>query len=65
MATRHSRRRQGGAMSVLHPLALEAEAADAREIYLGVMADNVGARSLYDHAGFVTVHEAVSPELLK
>jgi ribosomal protein S18 acetylase RimI-like enzyme len=57
MATMPSMRRRSGAQTVLHQLAVEADAAGASQMYLGVMADNGGAQALYTRAGFRTAHE--------
>jgi GNAT superfamily N-acetyltransferase len=56
-ATRPDRRRVGGASCALHHLALEASALGAKHMYLAVMADNAGARQMYERAGFVVDHE--------
>jgi ribosomal protein S18 acetylase RimI-like enzyme len=57
VATHPARRRLGAAFSVLHHLAVESSARGAHEMYLAVMADNGGARRMYEGAGFAVDHE--------
>jgi N-acetylglutamate synthase len=57
MATLPSHRRQGGAAVALGHLADRALGMGAANMYLAVMHDNHGARSLYERAGFSTAHE--------
>ncbi len=57
MATSEAGRRQGVATAVLHHLACEATSRGVERMYLAVMADNSGARRLYDAVGFVASHE--------
>lgn len=57
MATPPPHRRRGVASTVLHALALQAPALGADRMYLAVMADNVGARKVYDRAGFTTAYD--------
>lgn len=57
MATRPSHRRHGVGSTVLRALARLAQERRVPTMYLGVMADNAAARSLYEHSGFTTVHE--------
>jgi ribosomal protein S18 acetylase RimI-like enzyme len=57
MATPPAHRRRGAASAVLNALAVQALALWAERMYLAVMADNAGARSLYERAGFRPVHE--------
>lgn len=57
MATPPARRRRGAATAVLNALATEARVLGAARMYLAVMADNAGARSMYERAGFRRAHE--------
>lgn len=57
MATSETARRRGVATAVLHHLAGAAAAGGVEHMYLAVMADNAGARRLYDAVGFVASHE--------
>jgi N-acetylglutamate synthase len=57
MATLPSHRRRGGAAVALGHLADRALEMGAANMYLAVMHDNHGARSLYERSGFSTVHE--------
>ena len=57
MTTAAAHRRRGAATAVLHRLAVEAAAAGADRLHLAVMADNVGARAVYERAGFELAHE--------
>lgn len=57
MATPPAHRRRGVASSVLHGLAQEAVRRGVDRMYLAVMADNEGARTLYENAGFEATHE--------
>ena len=57
MATPPAHRRRGAGSAVLNALAVEALARGAERMYLAVMADNAGARSLYERAGFRPAHD--------
>lgn len=57
MATSLPWRREGAATAVLHQLACSAIEADARWLYLAVMANNPAALRLYTKTGFRVVHE--------
>jgi GNAT superfamily N-acetyltransferase len=57
MATQPSHRRRGIAAAALRALAREAHHMGAQHLYLGVVAANVGARHLYEAAGFQRSHE--------
>ena len=57
MATLPSHRRQGAAAGMLAHLANRALEMGALNMYLAVMYDNQGARTVYERAGFLTVHE--------
>ena len=57
MATRPASRRLGAAFAVLHQLAVEGATRGAHGMYLAVVADNLGARLMYERAGYVVDHE--------
>lgn len=57
MVTDPSHRRRGVAGAVLHGLAEEGLRCGVEHMYLGVMADNHAAASLYARAGFAVAHE--------
>ena len=57
MATAAGHRRRGVAGAVLNALAAEAQRRRCAQLYLAVMADNVGATALYERAGFRPDHE--------
>jgi ribosomal protein S18 acetylase RimI-like enzyme len=53
MAVREDVRRRGYARAILHTLLREAEERRIQQVWLQVVADNLGARALYTQAGFV------------
>lgn len=57
MATAAGHRRRGVARAVLNALAEEANRRGVTQMYLAVMADNDGAKALYERAGFYPAHE--------
>lgn len=57
MATPAAHRRRGVARTALQGLAREAVRRGVDRLYLAVLADNEGARTLYESAGFEPTHE--------